>query len=155
MKWITREHPKIDRIACPWLALRFTDAQSEFHFVSADRVIPVAQEIGAIPFDIPGVELTHVGELCSVDAFIKKYHIDDVGVSRLAVIIRGADTSRLDLAPQSAGLYAISLGLSATFSDDHEMLRHGIVMYDALYAWCKSLQHERHRGPPAGFSLTS
>jgi hypothetical protein len=155
MKWITREHPKIDRIACPWLLLRFIDAQSEFHYVPDDRVIAMAQEIGAIPYDIPGVELTHVGELCSFDAFIKKYQIDDLGVSRLAVIVRGADTSRLDLAPQSAGLYAISLGLSATFPDDQEMLRHGLVIYDALYAWCKSLQDETHRWPPAGFSLAS
>lgn len=155
MKWITRQHPKIDRIACPWLILRFIDAHSEFHFVPADRIIAMAQEIEAIPYDIPGVELTHVGELCSFDAFVKKYHIDDAGVSRLAVIVRGADTSRLDLTPESAGLYAISLGLSATFPDDHEMLRHGLVMYDALYAWCKSLQTETHRWPPAGFSLAS
>ncbi|HTD75143.1 MAG TPA: chromate resistance protein ChrB domain-containing protein [Steroidobacteraceae bacterium] len=155
MKWITREHPKIDRIACPWLILRFIDAQSEFYYAPPDRVMPVAQEIGAVPYDIPDVELTHVGEFCSFDAFIKKYQIDDSGVSRLAVIVRGADTSRLDLAPQSAGLYAISLGLSATFPDDHEMLRQGLVMYDALYAWCKSLQHETHRWPPGGFSLAS
>jgi hypothetical protein len=155
MKWITREHPKIDRIACPWLLLRFIDAQSEFHYVPADRVLAMAQELGATPYDIPGVELSHVGELCSFDAFIKKFQIDDLGVARLAVIVRGADTSRLDLAPQSAGLYAISLGLSATFADDHEMLRHGLVIYDALYAWCKSLQEEAHRWPPAGFSLAS
>jgi hypothetical protein len=155
MKWITREHPKIDRIACPWLLLRFIDAQSEFHYVPADRVVAMAQEIGAIPYDIPGVELTHVGELCSFDAFIKKYQIDDPGVLRLAVVVRGADTSRLDLSPQSAGLYAISLGLSATIPDDHEMLRHGLVMYDALYAWCAKLQHETHAWPPAGYSLAS
>jgi hypothetical protein len=155
MKWITREHPKIDRIACPWLLLRFIDAQSEFHYVPADRVLAMAQELGATPYDIPGVELSHVGELCSFDAFIKKFQIDDLGVARLVVIVRGADTSRLDLAPQSAGLYAISLGLSATFADDHEMLRHGLVIYDALYAWCKSLQAEAHRWPPAGFSLAS
>jgi hypothetical protein len=155
MQWITRERPKIDRIACPWLILRFIDAQSEFHYVPADRVDEIARELGATPYDIPGVELTHVGELCSFDAFIKKYQIDDLGVSRLAVIVRGADTSQLDLAPQSAGLYAISLGLSATFPDDHEMLRHGLVIYDALYAWCKSLQHETHQWPPAGFSLAS
>jgi hypothetical protein len=155
MRWITREHPKIDRIACPWLLLRFIDAQSEFHYVPANRVLAKARELGATPYDVPGVELTHVGELCSFDAFIKKYQIDDVGVSRLAVIVRGADTSRLDLAPQSAGLYAISLGLSATFPDDQEMLRHGLVIYDALYAWCKSLQEETHGWPPAGYSLTS
>ena len=155
MKWITREHPKIDRIACPWLLLRFIDPQSEFHYVPADRVLAMAQELGATPYDIPGVELTHVGELCSFDAFIKKYQIDDLGVSRLAVIVRGADTSRLDLAPEAPGLFAISLGLSQNFKDDHEMLKQGMVMYDALYAWCKSLQHEAHRWPPAGFSLAS
>jgi|SRR5450432_1751596 hypothetical protein len=155
MRWITREHPKIDRIACPWLLLRFIDAQSEFHYVPAERVYEMAKELAATPYAVPGVELTHVAELCSFDAFIKKYQIDDFGVSRLALIVRGADTSRLDLAPQSAGLYAISLGLSATFPDDQEMLRHGLVIYDALYAWCKSLQEETHRWPPAGFSLAS
>ena len=155
MKWITREHPKIDRIACPWLLLRFIDSDAEFHYVPADRVVEMAKRLGATPYDVPGVELSHVGELCSFDAFIRKYQIDDLGVSRLAVIVRGADTSRLDLAPQSAGLYAISLGLSATFPDDHEMLRHGLVMYDALYAWCKTLQGETHNWPPAGYQLAS
>jgi hypothetical protein len=155
MQWITRERPKIDRIACPWLILRFIDAQAQFHYVPADRVVTMGKELGATPYDIPGVELTHVGELCSFDAFMKKYHLQEPGLSRLAVIVRGADTSRLDLAPQSAGLYAISLGLSATISDDHEMLRHGLVMYDALYAWCSKLQHETHAWPPAGYSLAS
>ncbi len=155
MQWITRERPKIDRIACPWLILRFIDAEAQFHYVPADRVVTMAKELGATPYDIPGVELTHVGELCSFDAFMKKYQLHDSGLSRLAVIVRGADTSRLDLAPQSAGLYAISLGLSATISDDHEMLRHGLVMYDALYAWCSKLQHEKHAWPPAGYSLAS
>jgi hypothetical protein len=155
MIWITRERPKIDRIACPWLILRFIDARAEFHYVPADRVITMAQELRATPYDVPGVELTHVGELCSFDAFIKKYQIEDLDVSRLAIIVRGADTSRLDLAPQSAGLYAISLGLSATISDDHEMLRYGLVMYDALYAWCAKLQNETHAWPPAGYSVAS
>jgi hypothetical protein len=155
VKWVTRERPKIDRIACSWLLLRFIDTEAEFHYVPADRVIAIAGEIGATPYDIPGVELSHVGELCSFDAFIKKYQIDDPALSPLAVIVRGADTSRLDLAPQAAGLYAISLGLSATFTDDHEMLRHGLVMYDALYAWCKTLQKETHQWPPAGYSLAS
>lgn len=155
MQWITRERPKIDRIACPWLILRFIDAQARFHYVPADRVVTMSKELGATPYDIPGVELTHVGELCSFDAFMKKYQLQDSGLTRLAVIVRGADTSRLDLAPQSAGLYAISLGLSATISDDHEMLRHGLVMYDALYAWCSKLQHETHAWPPAGYSLAS
>ena len=155
MQWITRERPKIDRIACPWLILRFIDAQAQFHYVPADRVVTMAKELGATPYDIPGVELSHVGELCSFDAFMKKYQLQESGLSRLAVIVRGADTSRLDLAPQSAGLYAISLGLSATISDDHEMLRHGLVMYDALYAWCSRLQHETHAWPPAGYSLVN
>ena len=155
MQWITRERPKIDRIACPWLILRFIDAEAQFHYVPADRVVTMAKELGATPYDIPGVELTHVGELCSFDAFMKKYQLHDSGLSRLAVIVRGADTSRLDLAPQSAGLYAISLGLSATISDDHEMLRRGLVMYEALYAWCSKLQHETHAWPPAGYSLAS
>jgi hypothetical protein len=155
MQWITREHPKIDRIACPWLILRFVDAQAQFHYVPADQVVTMAEELGATPYDIPGVELTHVGELCSFDAFIKKYQLRDPGLSRLADIVRGADTSRLDLAPQSAGLYAISLGLSATLTNDHDMLRHGLIMYDALYAWCTKLQDETHAWPPAGYSLAS
>ena len=155
MEWVTRERPKIDRIACPWLILRFIDAQAQFHYVPADQVVALAKQTGAIPYDIPGVELTHVGELCSFDAFLERYQLDDPALSQLAVIIRGADTSRLDLAPQSAGLYAISLGLSATVTNDHEMLRHGLVMYDALYAWCKTLQGETHAWPPAGYSLAS
>jgi hypothetical protein len=155
MEWVTRERPKIDRIACPWLILRFIDAQAQFHYVPADQVVALAKQIGAIPYDIPGVELTHVGELCSFDAFLERYQLDDPALSQLAVIIRGADTSRLDLAPQSAGLYAISLGLSATVTNDHEMLRHGLVMYDALYAWCKTLQGGTHAWPPAGYSLAS
>jgi hypothetical protein len=155
MEWITREHPKIDRIACPWLVLRFIDAQAVFRYVSADQVLQVARKTGAIPYDIPGVELTHVGELCSFDAFLNKYHLNDPALTQLATIVRGADTSRLDLAPQCAGLYAISLGLSATLTNDHQMLQHGIIMYDALYAWCRTLQNETHAWPPAGYSLAS
>src|SRR5476651_948090 len=105
MEWVTRERPKIDRIACPWLILRFVDAQAQFHYVPSDRVVTIAQETGATPYDIPGVELTHVGELCSFDAFLKKYHLEEPALSQMATIVRGADTSRLDLAPQSAGLY--------------------------------------------------
>lgn len=148
MKWITRERPKIDRIACPWLIERFIDKEAEFLYVPAGDVLRVAEETGAIPYDIPGVEFTHVGELCSFDAFLKKYDLADPALQQLAVIVRGADTSRLDLTPQSAGLYALSLGLSRTFSDDHEMLRHGMVMYDALYAWCRDCQSETHNWPP-------
>lgn len=148
MKWITRERPKIDRIACPWLIARFIDQSPEFLYVPSGDVLRVAQETGATPYDVPGVEMTHVGELCSFDAFLKKYRLDDPALQRLALIVRGADTDRLDLAPQAAGLFAISLGLSRVYADDHEMLRHGMVMYDALYAWCKDTQRETHGWPP-------
>ena len=149
MKWVTRERPKIDRIACPWLIARFIDEQPEFLYVPSDRVQAVTEETDAIPYDVPGVELSHVGDLCSFDAFLSKYHLDDSALHQLATIVRGADTSRLDLTPQSAGLFAISLGLSANFADDHEMLGHGMVMYDALYAWCRDRQGETHNWPPA------
>lgn len=144
MKWITRERPKIDRIACPWLIARFIDKAPEFLFVPTDRVLSVAQDTGAIPFDLPGVELTHVGELCSFDTILHKYQLTDSALTDLAVIVRGADTDRLELAPQCAGLLAISLGLSHNFSNDHEMLAQGMVIYDALYAWCKHARAERH-----------
>jgi hypothetical protein len=138
MKWITREHPKIDRIACPWLIARFIDQSPEFLYVPADKVRRIAEETGAVPYDVPGVELTHVGELCSFDAFLGKYQLTDPALQKLALIVRGADTSHLELTPQSAGLHAISLGLSRNFPDDHEMLKHGMVMYDALYSWCQA-----------------
>lgn len=149
MKWITRERPKIDRIACPWLIARFIDKQPEFLYVPTGEVLPVAGKTGAIPYDIPGVELGHDGELCSFDTFLRKYDLTDPALHQLALIIRGADTARLDLAPQAAGLLAISLGLSRNFPDDHEMLKQGMVMYDALYAWCQALQSETHNWPPA------
>ncbi len=149
MQWITRERPKIDRIACPWLVARFIDQQPEFLYVPSGDVQSVADETKAIPYDIPGVELSHEGELCSFDAFLKKYRLDDPALHKMATIVRGADTSRPELAPQSAGLYALSLGLSHDFADDHEMLKHGMVMYDALYAWCKHCQGESHNWPPA------
>lgn len=149
MKWITRERPKIDRIACPWLVARFIDHEPEFLYVPSGEVLNVAAKTRAIPYDIPGVELTHEGELCSFDAFLKKYELTDPALQQLALIVRGADTARLDLTPQSAGLYALSLGLSHDFADDHEMLKHGMVMYDALYAWCKHCQSESHNWPSA------
>jgi hypothetical protein len=148
MKWITRERPKIDRIACPWLISRFIDPAAEFLYVPAADVLKVAAETGATPYDIPGVEMTHVGELCSFDAFLSKHELHEPALQQLATIVRGADTSRLDLAPQSAGLYAVSLGLSQVFKNDHDMLRHGVVVYDALYAWCKTCQAETHNWPP-------
>ena len=148
MKWVTRDRPKIDRLACPWLIQRFIDRDAEFLYVPASEVLKVARETGATPYDVPGVEMTHVGELCSFDAFLARHALDDPALQQLATIVRGADTARLDLAPQSAGLYAMSLGLSQVFSDDHEMLRHGMVMYDALYAWCMTCQARTHHGPP-------
>lgn len=148
MKWITRERPKIDRIACPWLINRFIDKAPEFIYVPAPEVLQVADQIGAIPYDIPGVELSHVGEFCSFDAFLNKYDLTDPALHQLALIVRGADTARLALTPQSPGLYAISLGLSRIYLDDQEMLRHGLVMYDALYAWCRDCQAETHNWPP-------
>jgi hypothetical protein len=155
VKWVTRERPKIDRIACPWLILRFIDPTAEILYVPTADVSRIAREQGAVPFDIPGVEMTHDGPLCSFDAFLAKYHLEDPALARLAEIVRGADTSRLDLAPQSAGLYAISLGLSAVFADDQELLRYGLVLYDALYAWCGTLQHEKHGWPPADYRAAS
>jgi len=148
MKWITRERPKIDRIACPWLIARFIDEKPEFLFVPAQDVMSEAERTGAIPYDVAGVELTHVGEQCSFDAFLARYGLHDPALEQLAQIVRGADTSRLDLTPQSAGLYALSLGLSHNFDDDHEMLKHGVVIYDALYAWCRECQGETHNWPP-------
>ncbi|MEO6022472.1 MAG: chromate resistance protein ChrB domain-containing protein [Burkholderiales bacterium] len=148
MKWITRERPKIDRIAFPWLIAHFIDQTPEFLFVPVGDVLRIAAETGAIPYDIPDVELSHKGERCSFDAFLKKYRLTDPALDQLAVIVRGADTARLELAPQAPGLFAISLGLSDIFQDDHEMLKHGLVVYDALYAWCKTCQKETHDWPP-------
>lgn len=144
MKWITRERPKIDRVACPWLIARFIDKSPEFLYVPPGDALRIAEETGAIPYDVPGVELTHVGEDCSFDTILKKYTLTDPALQDLAVIVRGADTDRHDLAPQCAGLLAISLGLSQNFSDDHEMLKHGMIMYDALYAWCRHARGETH-----------
>lgn len=154
MRWVTRERPKIDRIACPWLILLFIETEAEFLYVPAEQVLKIAHETGATPYDIPGAELSHVGAFCSFDAFLAKYGLTEPALQRLAIIVRGADTSRLELAPQCAGLYAISLGLSAIFTDDHEMLRHGLVVYDALYAWCARLQDETHNWPPEGYAAS-
>jgi hypothetical protein len=148
MKWVTRERPKIDRIACPWLIARFIDQSPEFLFVPSKDVLRVAEESAAIPYDVPGVELSHVGEQCSFDAFLQKYALTSPALAQLAVIVRGADTARLDLAPEAPGLLALSLGLSRNFIDDREMLKHGMVMYDALLAWCVYCQNEPHSWPP-------
>ena len=147
--WVTRERPKIDRIACPWLIRRFIDPEASFLYVPTERVFEVAATAGATAYDIPGAEpFSHDGELCSFDAFLRIYEIRDTALDGLAVIVRGADTARLDLAPQCAGLLAFSLGLSANFPDDHAMLKHGLTLYDALYAWCRSCQGETHNWTP-------
>ncbi|MER9210468.1 chromate resistance protein [Mesorhizobium sp. M0663] len=150
MKWVTRERPVIDRIACPWLIARFIDKEPEFLFVPPDRVIPVAQETGATPYDVPGVEFTHVGDGCSFDTFVSKNGLErDPAIVTIAAIVRGADTDRHDLTPQSAGLLAISMGLRDLTPDDHEVLKHGFVIYDALYAWASGRKAETHSWPPA------
>jgi hypothetical protein len=147
--WVTRERPKIDRIACPWLIRRFIDPAAEFLFVPTERVFAVAAESGATAYDISGAEpFSYDCERCSFDAFLKVYGIEDRALDTLALIVRGADTARLELSPQSLGLLALSLGLSANFADDHAMLEHGMVMYDALYTWCRSLQGETHNWTP-------
>ena len=145
--WVTRERPKIDRIACPWLIRRFIDPRAEFFYVPAAKVVAFAKDITGTPYDIEGVEFAHEGERCSFDTLLRIFGIQDRALDQLATIVRGADTSRHDLAPQCGGLFAISLGLSANFPNDHEMLAHGLVMYDALYVWCRSLQHETHNWP--------
>ena len=133
MQWITRERPKIDRIACPWLIRRFIDPDAEIRYVPPAQVLTVAEQEGAIAFDIPGVELSHRGPLCSFDAFLDKYGLDDPALHALAKIVRAADTDTLQDSAQAPGLLAISLGLSANIQDDQELLAAGMVVYDALY----------------------
>jgi hypothetical protein len=148
MKWVTRERPKIDRLACPWLIRRFIDTRAEIRYVPAARVLAIAQSEGAIAFDVPGVELTHSGPLCSFDAFLEKYQLEDAALARLAEIVRAADTDTLDRSPQAPGLLAISLGLGANIADDQELLEAALPIYDALYTWCCSLGGERHGWHP-------
>ncbi|HEY6862641.1 MAG TPA: chromate resistance protein ChrB domain-containing protein [Burkholderiales bacterium] len=150
-RWVTRERPKIDRIACPWLIARFVDRDAEFLYVPPKEVLDEAKRREAIPYDVPDVHFSHEGELCSFDAFIRHYRLADPALRKLAVIVRGADTARLDLAPQAAGLAAVSLGLSRNFANDHEMLGHGMILYDALYAWCKEGQEEIHTWNPQAY----
>jgi rhodanese-related sulfurtransferase len=146
-KWVTRERPKIDRIACPWLISRFIDPAAAFIYVPAAKVFETAKEIGGNAYDIEGASFAHEGERCSFDTLLRVFDIRDLSLDHLATIVRGADTSRHDLAAQCSGLFAISLGLSANFADDHEMLAHGLVVYDALYTWCHALQGETHNWP--------
>ena len=147
--WVTRRRPKIDRVACPWLIRRFIDAQARILYVDPDQVAEVAKESGAIPFDIEGVEISHDGPRCSFDTMLKLFGLEsEPSLARLALIIRGADTAQPGLAPEAAGLHAISLGLSALAGDDdHGMLRHGFMVYDALFAWLRFAAAERHNWP--------
>ena len=144
MKWITRERPKIDRIACPWLIKNFVDREAEFIYVPKEEVFTKAELLDAIPYDIPGAEYTHEGDHCTFDYIIKKHNLDDPAIHQIANIIRGADTDNFHLAPQAEGLWAISAGLSYNYKDDHEMLNIGMKLYDALYSWAKYVQAERH-----------
>jgi hypothetical protein len=148
MKWVTRERPKIDRLACPWLIRRFIDPDGETLYVPAGEVLQVARQKNAIPFDIPGVKLTHEGPLCSFDAFLKIYELQDPALKALAIIVRAADTDTLRESPQAAGLLAISLGLGANIPDDQQLLQASLPVYDALYTWCRSLRSERHGWSP-------
>jgi AraC-like DNA-binding protein len=148
MKWITREQPKIDRIACPWLIKRFIDAEAEIIYVSFDEVKEKAKKINAIPFDIPGVEFTHYDDECTFDYLIKKYKIKDPAIHSMAPIVRGADTDRHDMAQQASGLWAISAGLAYNNVNDQQMLEKGMMIYDALYSWAKHLQKEKHTQSP-------
>ena len=138
MKWITRERAKVDRIACPWLITRFIDPNPEFIYVAADRVLKEAEKQGAIPYDVPDVELGHQGPLCSFDAFMRKYGLQrtDPALDRLALIVRGADTADKDLTPESRGLDAIAGGFQKAELDDHEKLARQFPVYDALYVYC-------------------
>jgi hypothetical protein len=148
MKWITRERPKIDRIACPWLIKNFVDREAEFIYVPKAEVFSRARQLEAIPFDIPGAEYTHEGDRCTFDYILKKHNLRDPALHQLAIIVRAADTDSFELAPQAAGLWAISAGLSYNIADDHEMLSIGMKMYDALYSWAKFVQDERHTWNP-------
>jgi AraC-like DNA-binding protein len=153
MKWITRERPKIDRIACPWLIKNFVDKDAEFIFVAFDKVEAKAKELDAIPFDIPGVKFSHAGDNCTFDALIKAYKIKDTAIHTMAVIVRGADTDRHQIASQSSGLWAISAGLAYNFNNDNELLEKGMMLYDALYSWAKYLQKIKHTQQPFENSL--
>jgi hypothetical protein len=144
MKWVTRERPKIDRIACPWLIKRFVDPEAEFIYVPKERVFEEAEKQDAIPYDIPGAEYSHYGDECTFDYIVKKHDLRDEAIHQIARIVRGADTHRFDIAEQAAGLWAISAGLSVNYKNDHEQLEIGIKIYDALYSWAKFAKSEVH-----------
>jgi hypothetical protein len=148
MRWITREHPKIDRIACPWLIKRFIDPDAEIIYVPYAEVLEKAAALDATPFDIPNVEYTHYNDQCSFDYFIKKHALKNAALDRIAAIVRGADTDRHDFAPQAAGLGAIFSGLAYNSKDDHELLALGMAIYDGLYSWAQFLHKKKHTEGP-------
>jgi AraC-like DNA-binding protein len=148
MKWITRERPKIDRIACPWLIRRFIDREAEIIYVPFENVKSSAEELNAIPFDVPDVEYTHYGDECTFDYIVKKHKIAEPAIKTISAIVRGADTDRHDIAPQASGLWAISSGLSENIKNDQELLEKGMIIYDALYTWAKDLQKVKHTQNP-------
>jgi AraC-like DNA-binding protein len=148
MKWITRERPKIDRIACPWLIKNFVDKDAQFIYVPADTVKEQAKKLNATPFDVPDVEFSHHDDKCTFDYILQKYRIKDQALYTLAVIVRGADTDRHDIASQASGLWAISAGLAYNVKDDYELLERGMMIYDALYSWARHLQKEKHTQNP-------
>jgi hypothetical protein len=148
MKWVTRARPKIDRIGCPWLIARFIDDDPEFLFVPGEEVLRVAEQTGATPFDVPNVELGHVGDRCSFDAFLRLYELTEPALCELATIVRAADTGHLELAPEAPGLLALSRGLGMLYEDDQELLRQGMILYDALYAWLRADGAERRAADP-------
>ncbi|RNI31059.1 chromate resistance protein ChrB domain-containing protein [Rufibacter latericius] len=148
MRWITRERPKIDRLACPWLIRRFIDATAEIIYVPERQVLDKAKELDAVPFDIPGVEYSHYQDHCTFDYFLKKFDLQDPALQTMAMIVRGADTDDHSLAAQSAGLWAISHGMAFNITDDHELLDKAMVLYDGLYSWAKHLQKQKHTTHP-------
>ncbi len=146
--WITRERPKIDRIACPWMVRRFIDPSAVFLYAPTPEVLQIAGKHGAIAYDIPGGAISHDGELCSFDVLMREFDLRDPALVALATIVRGADTDRHELAPECAGLLAVSLGLGRLFDNDTELLEHGMIVYDALHAWCRDARGETHTWNP-------
>ncbi|WP_205502966.1 chromate resistance protein ChrB domain-containing protein [Rufibacter psychrotolerans] len=149
MKWITRERPKIDRLACPWLIKRFIDPTAEIIYVPEPQVLDQARALDAIPFDVPGVEYSHYQDRCTFDYFLEKHHLQqDPALQTMALIVRGADTDDHTLAAQSAGLWAISHGMAFNITNDQELLDKALVLYDGLYSWAKHLQQQKHTTHP-------
>lgn len=148
-RWVTRERPKIDRIACPWAIRRFIDANAEIIYTPTSKVLDTAAREKAVAFDIPGAPISHEGELCSFDTLLARFGLeDDQALAIVARIVRGADTDHHEIAPEAAGLHAISLGLSQNFDDDHALLSQGMIVYDALYAWAKNSRADHHAWQP-------